>query len=156
LLLAPLGVDKLPEPKGKIHLVAKVPLAPVKDQEGNLRERYYLIEARRFLGNDDIRIDKSQYYGDRSYLPDRMIQKEGVLIYLVDQRKPIFGPKPEKGKVDRRNFVLVLEDQAGRRDGDLKDAPFSPGQVFKGEEGVHVEVMADPENRQNFVIQVHR
>ena len=46
--LAPLGVDKLPEPKGKVHLVAKVPLAPAKDQDGDPRERYYLIEARRF------------------------------------------------------------------------------------------------------------
>ncbi|MEW6667617.1 MAG: hypothetical protein AB1512_20610 [Thermodesulfobacteriota bacterium] len=156
VVLAPLGVNKLPEPRGKIHLVAKVPLAPAMDKEGNRKDRYYLIEARRFMNNDDVRVDKTQYYGDRTYLPDRLIQKEGVLVYRVDMGKPMFGPKPEKGKVDRRNFVLVLEDQAGRRDGDLKEAPFSPGQVFKGEEGVRVEVAADPANRKNYVIHVHR
>ena len=75
---------------------------------------------------------------------------------MVDQSKPIFGPKPEKGKVDRKNFVLVLEDQAGSHDGDLKNAAFSPGQVFKGEEGVRVEVAVDPLNRQNFVIRIQR
>jgi hypothetical protein len=154
--LAPLGVDRLPEPKGKVHLAVKVPLAPAKDQNGNSKERYYLIEARRLLGNDDVQIDKSQYYGDRSYLPDRLIQEEGVLVYMVDQSKPVFGSKPEGGQVDRRNFVLVLEDQAGRRDGDLRDAAFSPGQAFRGEEGVRVDVAVDPASRQNFTLRIQR
>jgi len=156
IVLAPLGINQLPQPKGEILLAIKVPLTPGKDRDGNLKERYYLIEARKFLANDNIVVEKSLYAGYPSYLPDRLVPKEGVLIYLVDHSKPIFGPKPEKGKVDRRNFVLVLESQRGEKDDELNDAAFTPGQIFKGEEGVRVEIGLDLSQRNNYLVHVQR
>jgi len=146
--LAPLGSPQLPAPGSEAEvMVARVPLVPGHEPLAHI---YLLLEYRARVGAaeerhpDHFSIDPDYVFGDKRYdpgynaanpsqsryinPPTTFVSKEGVLVYLVNEKMPEIPGLPYTGW---QNFVLALLNPAGNdRREDLTQAALDAGETM--------------------------
>jgi hypothetical protein len=144
--LAPLSNPRLPDPGAEAEWIAiKVPMMPDNPEAAHI---YLLLEYRRLVEGgehpDNFTIDPEYVFGDIQLdpgynaadpaasrfvnPPTTFVSKEGVLVYLVNEKMPEL-PVVEYDPAEWYKFVVVLLNPAGneQRD-DLTQAPLAAGE----------------------------